>query len=449
MRAKTSRCLRNLLVVVLILSALYVAYRYTLRRRVEAKLDEIRKQGYPATLAELDEWYPQPPPGENAADLYLKAFSLCVTNSADETLPFVGTAHIPSRSTPLPEEMKRGIAQYLERNQAALNLFHEASNVKLSRYPTEGSDLKTLFVSLLDHLRLIRVGMRMLSLECLLNSSNGDSDRAAGAIKALLALAESTKARPKLITYLSEQPIQGMAVEDLEQALSRTSFKDDQLKNLMGAFHEVETANAFSFAIIGERAQANTAWQEMLNESGSARKFMVDWDKLSNFDQIVATLYRPLGLIDLDYLARLEFFDEFLRASKVPFPEGLKQMASLKDKHALFNVLPVAKQEVKTETDMPNIEGRNQSRLRAVYTSLGIERYRLSNGTLPDSLNTLVPRFLSEVPADPFDGRPLRYKKLTRGYVVYSVGQDGKDDGGVEPRGGYPPGTDITFTVEH
>jgi hypothetical protein len=45
------------------------------------------------------------------------------------------------------------------------------------------------------------------------------------------------------------------------------------------------------------------------------------------------------------------------------------------------------------------------------------------------------------LPLDPFDGQPLRYKKLPKGYVVYSNGEDGKDDGGDEKK-------DITFTVE-
>jgi len=74
-------------------------------------------------------------------------------------------------------------------------------------------------------------------------------------------------------------------------------------------------------------------------------------------------------------------------------------------------------------------------------TSLAVERYRLANDALPDSLSTLVPKFLDAVPIDPFDGQPLRYKKLAKGCVVYSVGEDGKDDGGDEKK-------DITFTVE-
>jgi hypothetical protein len=34
------------------------------------------------------------------------------------------------------------------------------------------------------------------------------------------------------------------------------------------------------------------------------------------------------------------------------------------------------------------------------------------------------------VPLDPYDGQPLRCRRLKDGVVAYSVGPDGKDDGG-------------------
>jgi len=40
--------------------------------------------------------------------------------------------------------------------------------------------------------------------------------------------------------------------------------------------------------------------------------------------------------------------------------------------------------------------------------------------------DALVPGQLSAVPADPFDGKPLRFKRLTKGYVIYSIGKDGQ-----------------------
>jgi hypothetical protein len=40
---------------------------------------------------------------------------------------------------------------------------------------------------------------------------------------------------------------------------------------------------------------------------------------------------------------------------------------------------------------------------------------------------------LPAVPADPFDGQPLRFKPTPDGLVLYSIGRDRKDDGGSDP----------------
>ena len=95
----------------------------------------------------------------------------------------------------------------------------------------------------------------------------------------------------------------------------------------------------------------------------------------------------------------------------------------------------------------------NNARLRTVRVGLAIERYRLANGKLPENLAELVPAYLDTVPKDPFDGQELRYKRIEKGYVVYSIGEDGSDDGGEErlPQGkrkGGKANWDVTFIVE-
>lgn len=74
-------------------------------------------------------------------------------------------------------------------------------------------------------------------------------------------------------------------------------------------------------------------------------------------------------------------------------------------------------------------------RLMAV-TALAIKRRQLRVGGLPERLAELVPEFLAETPVDWFDGKPLRYRpNAGGGYTLYSVGQDGVDNGGdPEPR---------------
>ena len=67
---------RNIiLLVVASLVALYTGYRLSLRHAVQSRLDAIRQAGYPATCAELDQWYRQPLVGENAADIFREAFA--------------------------------------------------------------------------------------------------------------------------------------------------------------------------------------------------------------------------------------------------------------------------------------------------------------------------------------------------------------------------------------
>ena len=92
--------------------------------------------------------------------------------------------------------------------------------------------------------------------------------------------------------------------------------------------------------------------------------------------------------------------------------------------------------------------------LRAIAeTALAIERFRLAQNRLPESLTELAPEFLDRVPQDPFNGSEIRYKLLKPGYVVYSVDADGLDDGGRESQARKKSTDhstyDITFIVEH
>ena len=50
-------------------------------------------------------------------------------------------------------------------------------------------------------------------------------------------------------------------------------------------------------------------------------------------------------------------------------------------------------------------------------------------------------------PFAPENGQPLRFKPLPRGYVIYSIGADGVDDGGLEKTNNAVK-YDVTVTVE-
>ena len=68
---------------------------------------------------------------------------------------------------------------------------------------------------------------------------------------------------------------------------------------------------------------------------------------------------------------------------------------------------------------------------RCMVVALALERYRQAKSAWPNSLQELVPIYLPLAPLDPFTESPLRYVVRKEGVAVYSVGPDGKDDGGV------------------
>ncbi len=78
-----------------------------------------------------------------------------------------------------------------------------------------------------------------------------------------------------------------------------------------------------------------------------------------------------------------------------------------------------------------------ESAKKITLTALALKRYQLKHGNYPSDLNLLVPEFAPTVPLDPVDGKPLRYYLKSDGtFLLYSIGDNGKDDGGNPLRAG-------------
>jgi hypothetical protein len=73
---------------------------------------------------------------------------------------------------------------------------------------------------------------------------------------------------------------------------------------------------------------------------------------------------------------------------------------------------------------------------RLAAARLAIRLYELEHGIEPESLQTLVPEYLDAVPHDPFapPGEAIKYIKGLSGSAVYSIDEDGQDDGGADWR---------------
>ncbi|HKB03568.1 MAG TPA: hypothetical protein VKD90_15200 [Gemmataceae bacterium] len=78
---------------------------------------------------------------------------------------------------------------------------------------------------------------------------------------------------------------------------------------------------------------------------------------------------------------------------------------------------------------------------RNLHVALALAAYHAENGRYPAELADLAPDYLAAVPGDVFSGKPLIYKPSAKGYLFYSVGPNGQDDGG-NSYDDDPPGDD-------
>lgn len=71
---------------------------------------------------------------------------------------------------------------------------------------------------------------------------------------------------------------------------------------------------------------------------------------------------------------------------------------------------------------------RGRGLLLSIIGCIAAERYRVSTGHWPRSMDSLVPLYLQEIPTDPATGRPLRLFRLNDGIAVCSEEPDDRAD---------------------
>ena len=76
-------------------------------------------------------------------------------------------------------------------------------------------------------------------------------------------------------------------------------------------------------------------------------------------------------------------------------------------------------------------QARNDAQIRIARTALALSLYKSEVRSYPDSPDAIVPDYLPQIQLDPFDGKPLRYKRKDGGYILYSVDVNRIDDGGI------------------
>jgi hypothetical protein len=407
----------------------------------DPQVNAIIKQGYPVTLAELDGWYRSPAPEQNAAFAYTNAFARLtgLTNFLDGWSPRAGE--------PIEPEDLSELKAVLETNRAALQLLHSALSRTNSRYPI---DLKQGFNTLLPHLARVKQGTLLLTAEALAAVAEHRNEDAVQSLLAAGHLADSLAAEPTLISQLVRFGAWVIVCTRLENVLNATSLSEEQLSALQTMVTAGEKPRSFARAIAGERASGYDVFvhphsQGMIFGSGAAT---TGWRSIG--PRLFVGLLKTTGMFAKDRRFFLDAMSTNVAIGELPFPEQFKSSQSTPPPipssrfYVVSRILLSGLSTSRTTTR----HGNCVAWLRITQTALAVQRYRLAHrNSLPDDLSQLAPEFLAAVPDDPYDGKPLRFRRLSSGFVVYSIGSDGRDDGGTpfSTKRGSP--SDITITV--
>jgi hypothetical protein len=142
---------------------------------------------------------------------------------------------------------------------------------------------------------------------------------------------------------------------------------------------------------------------------------------------------------------RLRQFEQELQATNkaLEAPDDVVLfLAGAADKSkALADVLVGASLPMYATGIQHDIDRTEQTR-RNLPVAFALAAYQRDHGRYPMKLEALAPTYLADVPLDLFSGKALMYRPLEKGCLVYSVGPDGKDEGGCG-RDDIPRGDDV------
>ena len=456
-----------------------VIRHYQLRFAVEKYRAELKARG---ELAELTQVLPPPPkPERDGTELFLKAAPL-----EDEDKTFLRTNPIPAMKMVAPGKAMVCASQpevsdpgeygftnswaeaqaAAEQNQKALTLLRQIINrpeldfhIRYEQGFYDGNFLTNLQA----------VGLRQAALHlksaAVIDLNQGTLESAVENVRASLALANAMQSARLEITELVRIAIAAIAQGATWEILQTTNLTDAQLSTLQSDWTRLDFLQGHKDAlnmenIVGDIEVArwrssNREIRKLIDLFGNASKALgVDED-------YEPTLFQRVKLSGQIFLWRYWWsYSDELRSLKGQmalmeaarsagtngaFLPAIKQQKARLDELGISNLGDAFASVFSGKLNFHSmlsesilILGNSFKKVmnaecskRMTVAAIALKRFQLKHGNLPEKLSELSPEFLASVPVDAVDGQPLHYRKNTDGtFVLYSVGENGVDDGG-------------------
>lgn len=410
-------------------------------RQIVDELASLRAAGEPVDAEGLARLFPNPPPSADAHLLLTNILRFAQDNRLPASSPFISSAKL-DRISPLSDYLAAELRAYHERTKSIWAEWPAPwpTGVVFASHWERGMTNNTppKFIQ-------VRMLAQMLASLAIVAAEDGDAERATQMLERGYQLAHAIPS-DSLVMHMIGRAVVGLNLTAAERCLNRVPFTDEQLRRLDAVLLKPGT-NHFANALRGEHCIAIWAFQALqaghdvdsiLGTTAGKRWWERFWRKLKE---------RTPAYTDSDFLNYLRFYRASLNLLDSPPPQAMTESRKLRDALA-SNVMSQIGEAVPAQWNKAlQADFELQARTDALKAALAIERYRLKNANLPDTLDQLSPGFLASTPNDRFDGQSIRFKKLGRGYTVYSVGVDGRDNGGAE-KGMNSADYDLPITIE-
>jgi hypothetical protein len=385
---------------------------------VRREIARIKAEGGPTCAADLAG---KPiPDSENAAVIYEKAFKLLPKNEPPILKRFC------DRGERSKDPKLRGqVTAMLPRYAKALALAERASSMPKCRFRIDWGKSLMADTPQYDHLRFL---VELAAARAMVEARGGKASAAVDSIRLVFAIGESMREEPVLISCLVRYSTIGLATDALLEAAGCCDLGGKDAKVLADSISSISLRGSASRALEGERAIVVVFYDAL----GKGRIDFASGDKQSS-----ATLKRvgsnPLARIifakdEAYYLSEMR---KQIAAAHRPYRELAQSMPKTNPNPPRFAFLSSKMLPVYARTAVA--KDKAAARLAGDRIFLGLIAYRDRFGAYPTSLNELRSRLGWRVPDDPFSGKAFVYRRKGAGFVLYSIGEDLKDNGGTQP----------------
>ncbi|MFC1735000.1 hypothetical protein ACFL1X_02720 [Candidatus Hydrogenedentota bacterium] len=380
-------------------------------------------------------------PGKNAADFY--------TNLTDDN-PFTddkpeSLKEFNKLYTEIDPRIFSEWAAQEERLRAVLEsnkeLIEEIIQAGLSRYENE-IDMEDLFMTPLPHLGNMRSCSRLLWAEVILAMIDEDPDRALEYCGYILNMGNQLKDEPTLTSQHTRIGMSWYVLKSLENISGEIS--DEAYGNFQSLLDESDNRGSFVLGAEGYRFVGMTLFEKMnKGELG-----------IKDLTQLSHTRIDPIKIYSTpifahwrnkDQLAYLNLMNKLVETSKLPYYQAIEEIEKWEEdiKYVVYDNLgpdflrgdmpdhyPVSSMILHGIDTSLIAQADHEMKIALAKTGLSLAKYKQDNGEYPDSLNALIPNYISSMPIDVYSGNALKYRREDGGFLLYSISNDLVDGNG-------------------